>query len=79
MWVLEGARLSARLEKLQSGDKALRAIGPDPQADPSGKILALMRTWRQQRLDAIQLQLKSLADALSRGVESYDSYDYGYY
>lgn len=69
----EAARLSARLAKFKAGSEAIAAIVPDAAADPDGRILGLMRTWREQRLFAIEVQMESVADdALNLGVDAYD-------
>lgn len=62
----EIGRLTARLAKLKQGDAALAAIAPDATADPGGKILALMHTWRRQRLRAIELEVKNLTQRANK-------------
>jgi len=60
------ARLSARLRHLVAGEAAAAAIIPDPETDADGRLLSLLKEWRQQRMAAIKLEISRLQRQAAR-------------
>jgi uncharacterized protein (DUF3084 family) len=61
---LEAQRLQSRLEQLQAGWQQLAHTADDVAADPDGRISALMLTWQQQRLSALEAEVQRLMAVL---------------
>jgi hypothetical protein len=57
----EMQRLSERLKMLKAADADVALIKPHND-DPGGRMLSLMLKWRQQRLHAIESEIKRLED-----------------
>jgi hypothetical protein len=56
----EIARLKERQQTLTAADEELAAIEAEPDSDPDGTLLSLMREWRRQRLAAVAFEIERL-------------------
>lgn len=56
----EAQRLLQRLSVLQRNNDSLAGLKPDADLDPDGRYLSMLLEWRQQRLRAIQREVRRL-------------------